>query len=108
MVGAESISVLMTCSCPSIVAVVVDSVPSSSSESFLSCATASELMVGPGAAAGASRRIAGVMALTSPGTVEAEDMVIINAGDVKFESSSISQGFSVLSARCCNVSVCIC
>lgn len=70
MLGAESISVLMTCSCSSIAA-VVDSVPSSSSESFSSRATASEVMVQAGAVAGASRRIAGVAALASTGAGEA-------------------------------------
>ena len=75
MAGAESISVLMTCSCSSI---VVDSVLSSS-ESFSSCATDSGVMVEAGAVAGASRRIAGVTTLMSVGAGEAKDVVILNA-----------------------------
>jgi len=43
-----------------------------------------------GAVAGDSRRIAGVTALTSAGTGEAEDVVILNTGDVIFGEAVVS------------------
>lgn len=97
--GAESISVLMACSCPPI---IIDSVLSSS-ESSSNCATVSEGMVEAGAVAGASRRIAGVMAVTPAGAGEAEAVVILNA---EMGAAVFRESCWWLVGWCCNVSMC--